>query len=85
MVRTRYGDPQRLAKYAAGAASYAGDWQHIDVMMRGVVKANSGGDSIALNRAGRTTRQFSVRERYLPAPAAAAAVMSSSCSRWIAE
>ncbi len=42
MGRTRYDDPQRLAKYAASATSYASDWQHIDVMMRGVVRANPG-------------------------------------------
>lgn len=41
MVRIRYNDAQLLGKYAAAAVAYARYWQHIDVMMRGVVKVNS--------------------------------------------
>ena len=40
--KIRYDDPERLARYGAGATAYVEAWQHIDVMMRGVVQANSG-------------------------------------------
>src|ERR1019366_4158937 len=41
VARTRYKGPEFLERYDAGEKSYRENWEHIDLMMNGVVAANT--------------------------------------------